>query len=354
MTVTPPPTKATPIVSTATGVNKSACMNSKGFKIPLSVLIIVPFLTSTFGIVGLIGWLSFQNGRDAVKQLSSQLRSKVTEQVQIRLHSYLELPSIINKLNANSIDLGQIDTINETKIQRHLWKQLRGFPQLSNIYVATTSGKYFGARRIQDKLAVENFNSTYMTDEKGRPQTLLLAKNSFDLHDRPWYQSMLRARKDTWSEVYTDIITSEPAITAVKPLYAPTGELQGVLGVSILLGEINRFLQKTKVSDRGQTFIIEPSGKLVATSNLDAGIATKEDRSERILATQSQDELTRVSALRLQEQLKYADDFAEKSFVYLHGEKYFLQVSKLNDTYGLSWRIVIVVPESDLVRLDFW
>jgi PAS domain S-box-containing protein len=358
MTTTPPLSTIPTLVPTAAGViihsSFTNCHGLKGFKIPLSLLIIVPFLVNTFGIVGLIGWLSFRNGHDAVKHLSNQLLSKGTEQVQTRLHSYLELPYTLNKLNANSIDLGQIDTLNEQNTQQHFWKQLQSFPQISNIYVATTSGQYFGARRIQNKLAVHNSTTTYMTDEMGRPQTILLARKSFELSDRPWYQTVIKAKQDIWSEVYTDLISEEPAITAVKPLYETNGELQGVLGVSILLGEINLFLQKTKVSDRGQTFIIEPSGKLVATSNVDVSISTTGNKSERILATQSQDELTRAIASRLndlsnQKDRNQKDNEIQQSVINFQGEPYFLQVSNLNQSYGLSWRIVIVVPASDFM-----
>ncbi len=351
MTATPPPSSITNLITTAAGVNRnSSCQQVKGFKLPLSLLIIAPFLVSTFGIVGLIGWLSFRNGQDAVKQISGQLRNKVTEQVQTRLNAYLELPSILNNLNSNSIDLEEIDTAqSEQKVQTHFWKQLQSFPQISNIFVATTSGQYLGARRIQKKLAVENSTTTFMTDDLGRSQTILLAKHGFDLRDRPWYQNMIKAKRDTWSEVYTNLVTDEGEIALIKPIYTNSGELRGVLGVSMLLGDINLFLHQTKVSDRGQTFIIEPSGKLVATSNLDVAISAKDNKSERILATQSQDELTRVAAENLQSYPNQVGDRIQQSVIYSHGEKYFLQVSKLNDTHGLNWQIVVVVPESDFM-----
>ena len=363
MKITPPPSALRPtVVTTAAGVINNnhesiVCLGLKGWKIPLSSVIIVPFLVSTFGIVGLIGWLSFRNGHDAIKQLSYQLLSKSTEQVQTRLRAYLELPDTINKLNSNSIDLGQIDFADEPNAQKHFWKQLQSFPQISNIYMATISGQYIGARRIQNKLAVENSTTTYMTDAIGRLQTILLPKKGFELSDRPWYQTMSKAKQDTWSEVYTDLITGEPAITAIKPLYTANGELEGVLGVSMLLGDINLFLQKTKVSDRGQTFIVEPSGKLVATSNLDVSISRLDNKSERILATQSQDELTRTVAARLKNEPNQSSDQnndqssdqVQQSVIIFRGEPYFLQVSKLSDTYGLRWRIVIVVPASDFM-----
>lgn len=336
---------------TTTGATLSC--KSNGLKIPLILLITVPFLLSTFGIVGLISWLTFRNGYDAIFNLSNQLHRKVTEQVQDRLNSYLELPYTLNRLNANSIDLEQLNASDEQKVQTLFWKQLQDFPQISNIYVATTSGQYFGARRIKNRFAVDNNTTTYMTDELGRPQTLLMAKNRFKLSDRPWYPTVVETGKSIWSEVYTDSITEELAITAIKPIYSPDGEFQGVLGVSMRLGDINRFLQETKVSERGHTFIIDPSGKLVATSNLDVAIATHNNQNnklERILATQSQDKLTYTMAEWLKSQSEKNNNVILQSTIRFNGELNFLQVGKLQNTSklnGLDWRIVVVVPSSD-------
>ncbi len=355
MTTTPPPSSLSNVVPTAAGVNSHLspnCHGVKGFKIPLSLLIIVPFLVNTFGIVALIGWLSFRNGHDAIVNLSQQLHRKVTEQVRDRLHSYLELPNTINQLNANSIELGQIDLSDEQKVQNHFWKQLQSFPHISNIYVATANGKYFGARRIKDRFAVENSTMTYMTDDLGRPQTVLMAKNNFNLSDRPWYLTVVETRQSIWSEVYTDSITNEPAITAIKPIYDPNGEMQGVLGVTILLGDINRFLQETKVSEHGQTFIVEPSDRLVATSNLEVNISPQNNKSERILATQSQDKLMSLVAEWLKSQTLTSNHEIQQSVIFFEGEPYFLQVGKLMNNSGfsgLNWRIAVVVPASDFM-----
>ncbi|PZO39991.1 MAG: hypothetical protein DCF19_12425 [Pseudanabaena frigida] len=324
----------------------------KGFKIPLSLLITMPFLLSTFGIVGLISWLTFRNGHNAVVHLSNQLHRKVTEQVQDRLRSYLELPYTLNQLNANSFELGQIDINDEQKVQAHFWKQLQSFPHISNIYITNVSGQYFGARRINNKFAVENSIATYMTDNLGRPQTLLMAKNPFNLSDRPWYLSVLETKKNIWSDVYTDPITEEPAITAIKPIHNSSGELQAVLGVSMLLGDINHFLQETRVSNRGQTFIVDPSGKLVATSNLEVPISDRGNKSERIYATQSQDKLTQTVAEWLKSHPEINNNEIQQSVIFFDNEPYFVQVGKLkNDSEfsGLNWRIVVAVPAADFM-----
>jgi PAS domain S-box-containing protein len=171
------------------------------------------------------------------------------------------------------------------------------------------------------------------------------------LRDRPWYQTVVETRKSIWTEVYTDSIAEKPAITAIKPIFQ-NGSLQGVLGVSMLLGDINQFLQETKVSENGQTLIIEPSGKLVATSNLDVETSALGNKSERILATQSQNKLTRAVAEWLKSQPVTNSDEIQQSMIKFEGEQYFIQVGKLQDDSGLSglnWRIVVAVPASDFM-----
>jgi len=323
-------------------------------RVSLNVVIIVPFLISTFGVVGLIGWLSFRSGHHAIKELSGQLRNKVTEQVQIRLHSYLELPYTLNNLNLNSTDIEKVETSESSEtmddlpnsqshslwVQKRFGRQIQSFPQISNVFVATTSGKYVGARRVNSNLVLESTNISYLSDNSGQQHILPLPKNGFRISDHSWHQDMMQRRKDTWSEVYTHALKNESAITAIKPIFAETGELRGVLGVSMLLGQLNLFLHKTKVSEHSQTFIIEPSGKLVATSNLDMDIANKQNSSQRILAIDSQDNLTQIAAKTLQSK---ANEF------YFQDEKYFLQSRQLDDVYGLNWQIVIVMPESDFM-----
>lgn len=326
--------------------------NSNRTRIPLSLLLTIPFLLNTFVIVGIIGWLSFRNGHHAISLLASQLHRRATEQVQDRLHSYLELPYTLNQLNANSINQEPIDTSDEQRVQTHFWHQLQSFPQISNIYLATTSGSYLGARRINDKFAIENSTTTFATNKFGQSQILLKPRSPFNITDRPWYQSILEARQSIWTEVYTDPITNEPAITTIKPLFKSNGELGGVLGVSMLLGDVNRFLQTTKVSPSGKILIVEPSGRLVATSDPSVAISAQENKSERFLAEQSQDPLTQTIAKWLNSQTIVGNSQIQQSRINFEGEEYFLQVGNLkneSEVIGLNWRIVVAVPASDFL-----
>lgn len=50
-------------------------------KVPLRVILVVPFVVQTFTIVGLVGYLSYRSGKDAVNDLSSQLRRALKKQL---------------------------------------------------------------------------------------------------------------------------------------------------------------------------------------------------------------------------------------------------------------------------------
>ncbi|OIP77857.1 MAG: hypothetical protein AUK48_03200 [Oscillatoriales cyanobacterium CG2_30_44_21] len=332
---------------------KISCENNpaKGLKIPLSWLITLPFILNTFFIVGLIGWLSFRNGHEAITLLANKLYHKAAEQVQDRLNSYLELPYNLNRINASTFDLQQININDEKKVQTHFWRQLQEFPQISNIYLAATDGKYLGARRIGDKLAIEDNMAVYMADRFGQPQAPLRAK-SFNLADHSWYQSLQQTKQNVWTEVYTDSIFQEPAITCIQPLLDKNGDIQGVLGVSLLLGDISRFLKDNKVSPNGQTLIVEPSGHLVATSHISINRFLQANYLKPVLEDNDQAQLTQNVTNWLNSRPLHSDDKVHQSIVHLNGEKYFLQVGKLkNDAklVGLNWRVVVAVPESDFV-----
>ncbi|MGI2903340.1 hypothetical protein [Tolypothrix sp. VBCCA 56010] len=49
--------------------------------IPLRLILVVPFVLQIFAAVGLVGYLSFKNGQQAVNHLANQLIDKASQQV---------------------------------------------------------------------------------------------------------------------------------------------------------------------------------------------------------------------------------------------------------------------------------
>ncbi len=91
--------------------------------IPLRLILVVPFVIQIFGAVGLVGYLSFQNGEQAVSTLTYRIMNETSERVQQHLDSYLAIPHQINQLNADAIKRGYFDIEDLKAAGRYFWQR---------------------------------------------------------------------------------------------------------------------------------------------------------------------------------------------------------------------------------------
>jgi adenylate cyclase len=61
-------------------------------KVPLRTVLIVPFVLQIVGTVGMVGYLSWRNGQQAVNEVASQLRSEISDRTSERISNYLKTP----------------------------------------------------------------------------------------------------------------------------------------------------------------------------------------------------------------------------------------------------------------------
>ena len=91
-------------------------------KLSLQTLLIVPFVLQIFAAVGLTGYLSFRNGQKAINDLANQLSNQVSDRVDQHLDTYLAKPQQINEINADAVNLGQLNLQDLPKLGRFFWK----------------------------------------------------------------------------------------------------------------------------------------------------------------------------------------------------------------------------------------
>ncbi|MEG4839593.1 PAS domain S-box protein [Microcoleus sp. B9-D4] len=329
-------------------------------KVPIRIVLVVPFALQTFAAVGLTGWLSLRNGRIAVNDVAAQLRAEVTSRIQQHINSYIETPHQINQLNLDAIRLGILNVQDSDSLQRYFYKQIKIFDKISYIQFASEEKDFIGVERLDDgKLQIQisnqstgyNFHS-YAPSEFGEPTKLLKTTLNYDPRVRPWYIAPVRAGKPTWSKVYTYFDAPKLAITAAQPVYGDDGKLIGILGSDLTLSKINQFLEGLKIGKSGQTFIIERSGQLVANSTLEPPFIVSNGVPKRIMAASSKNVLIRSTARYLTERfgdLHKIDRSRQLDFT-IDGQRQFLQVTPLLDSRGLDWLIVVTVPEADFME----
>lgn len=331
-------------------------------QVPLYIIIMVPFVLQICAAVGLVSWLSLRQGQKAVNQLATGLQKSVGENVLSHLQTHLSTPHQINKINAAAIEQRILDIKNPATLERYFWQQLQDFRSVSYAYFGNSRGGYIGAGRQNDGSltieATEKFVSgdyyIYSTDNQGNRADVLKVSLDYDSRRRPWYTASVAAGGPTWSEIYPFFAELTLGIAASQPVYDREGNLLGVLATELVLSQLGDFLASLQIGKSGQSFIIERSGEIVASSTNEPPFTINADRTgaKRLQAAQSTIPLIRQTMQYLTEyfsDLSKIDRTVQLKFK-LDDRWQFLQVTPLSDDRGIDWLIVIVVPEADFME----
>jgi hypothetical protein len=87
-------------------------------------------------------------------------------------------------------------------------------------------------------------------------------------------------------------------VSASRPVYSPDHNLLGVVAVDLFLSHLGNFLTGMDVGQTGQSFILEPSGLLIASSTGEKPFTVLQGDAgpSRINAVDSNNNLTKITA----------------------------------------------------------
>ena len=332
-------------------------------KVPLRLVLVMPFVLQIFAAVGLTGYLSLRNGQKAVNEVTTQLRSEITARIRQHLHTYLAKPHLINQINADAIGLGKLDLEDLPDMGLYFTQEYQWFDSASLICVGIEKqGNYIEVVRQDDRSMkmgiLDRAKSpnvyTYAVDSQGNPTTLLELNSNYDPRVRPWYKDAVQAGQPKWSKIYITKFDEQLVIAASQPIYDETGNLLGVVSTNTMLSRVSEFLGSLKIGKSGQTFIVEPDGLLVASSTdrKPFTIGDRDNKQQRIEATESSNALIQSTAQYLSQRfgdLAQIDSSQQLDFT-VDGKRQFIQISPLRDSRGIDWLIVVVVPEADFME----
>lgn len=329
-------------------------------KIPLRLILVVPFVLQIFTAVGLTGYLSIRNGQQGINRLASKLRSEVSNRIDQHLDSQLNTARHLAQINGDAVDMGLLNPKDFKQIGQYWWKQLQLY-NVGYIGFAFTNGDFAGSGRFFDdgRVTVDEVSQTqngnqhwyiYNTDKQGNRTTLALDNGNYTAKDEGWYQEAAKLGKPTWTLYQWQSPPYTLSVSANRPVYDKNNNLIGVIGVDQRLTQISDFLKQLKVSPSSRTFIIERSGFIVASSSQEQPFILKNGKGERLGAYDSKDKLIRETTQYLSKNIGFQAIKADISQDFLiDGERQFIQVAPWRDEWGLDWLVVVAVPESDFM-----
>lgn len=334
-------------------------MNSN-IKISLKNLLIISFVVQIVFVTGFTGYISFKNGKKAIKEHSFLLRNELTLRIKDIIGKFLNEPLIVNQSLANSFDLEYLPVNNKIKIRPFFWKQIKLFKRVNYVAIGTEEGQGYGYKRQLDGSFVshESDSSTGYTinyhnvDTQGNLLDIVSSIPKFDARTRPWYISAKQSGKAIWTGVYPEVGTKSLQIAATLPLYNDQQEFMGVLATTFFFSHIDNFLKKMEIGKTGQAFLIERNGLLLSSSVQTKTYFLEKGNPKRIKGSESENILVNHASKYIEEKfngLQHIIEMKQLNFK-INDSEYFLQVAPYNDEHGIDWLIVVVIPEVDFME----
>ncbi|HEY9641466.1 MAG TPA: cache domain-containing protein, partial [Coleofasciculaceae cyanobacterium] len=332
-------------------------------RLPLRLILIVPFILEIFTAVGLTGYLSLRNGQRAVNDLANRLRQEVSDRIEQQLDGFLTTPVKLSELNAKAIEMGLLSPTDLEPMGKFFWYQVRS-NQVGYILFGSKTGELVATGYYADNAPLTigilspkkngNTNSyAYETNSEGDRTKLNTVFQNYAFQKEGWYAKTMQLGKPVWTDVYQWESQPYPlSISAGYPVYSKDKQLIGAVGVDLRLQQMSDFLSRLKVGPSAKVFIVERNGLMVASSSKQEPLYTLVNgKPNRLNALHSQERNIRATADYLTQKfgnLSNIQDRQQLDFL-LNGKREFVQVTPWKDSLGIDWLVVVSVPESDFM-----
>jgi diguanylate cyclase (GGDEF)-like protein len=331
----------------------------------LGWLLIVLFVLPVVSAVGLVGYLSFRNGQQAVNEMAFKLQNEMSGRINQHLDSYLTSARQLNELNATAIISGPLDPQDLDSVGRFFWKQAKLY-NVGYILFGTKTGEYvdvgrphtFDLELITERIEPKQYKDKrlyiYEPDGEGNRGKQIAITENYPFQKEAWYAEVARSKKSLWTSVYSweSPSTNPLAIAISSPVYDRQKNFIGAVAIEQRLSQISDFLRQLKVTSFTTIFIIERNGLIVANSSLSEPFKVTKDKPERIKALDSKDIFIQATTRYLTQSFgSFSNIRKTQQFCFLfQRQEYYGQITPWQDELGLDWLVVTLIPESDFMK----
>ena len=342
---------------------------------PLKFVLVVPFCVLMIALAGTIGWRSFSTGAAAVDDLDNQLLADMAQRVDQAVDDHLKAADIILQAFApdaagGPTTLPPVDYADDLALEARFFELTGLSAGVRYMYLGRPNGDFVGVEREAGGTVLAKFRNArhpqrinYAIRYPGDRARVAFIDPDYDPLTRPWYKATLQAGRISWSPLYVSYAKKDLMVTRAKPVTGAHGEMAVIVAVDVPLDALSRFLRTLKLSANGVALIMEPDGKLIATSTSEAPYVLGRDGTQARLAGQdSQAPLVRATVAQLLAAHATHRGVEVRSAAFRHdGETVHLAVKRMQAMRaptgvagsasagepGLDWIIAVVAPQSD-------
>ena len=322
----------------------------------------LPFVALVLGVAVLIGALSYRAGSQAVDTVADHLLLETVSRIGQAVDRHVVGSGAVleaafpNGMPAPATIDGEL-----ASLRSRFWIATSLHLDPNNyVYYGNRQGQFFGLWRhsqqegeLRTKLKAEAPRSFQrFTGINGEPTETVLETRLYDPRVRPWYKAGELNPSHTWTSIYIDFRTSELVATRARRVLDAAGVVEGVVATDLSLRGLNDFVRRLQISKNAVAFIIEPDGKLIASSRSLNVKPAGDGSSARINAADSDDALQVAAYAQVRDAARASADDAPRhtlQFTGPDGEAVQLAFNRLRDSAGLDWVTVVAVPRSDFM-----
>ena len=282
-------------------------LNLSSTQFSLRWILILVFGIQLLAAAGVVGWLSFRHGQQAIEKMAQQLSQSVSHEIEHHLEYYLNQPHQLLKVKASAVKSGAINLTNLEQLQQDFRYLLQTQHQINHIFFQNPQG---------------NSIHVYQPNHHSPP-----LQSSHILPIQPPTQP-------TWSLTHSQTQTATMTMNALTPVFNADDEFQGVMGIEIQLSQLSQFLQDLQLTPSAQAFILDRAGNPIASST------HQTDSIPSILTVAIAEFNQNFSSLEQIDQLHYCQ-------FNFQGKQQLLHILPFDDPYGLDWLVMVVIPITD-------
>ncbi len=117
--------------------------------IPLSWVLVVPFVVEVMAAVGLTGYFVYRNGQEAIRDLANRLMNEASDRIELSIQQQLSIPIQMTNHNASAIRAGLLDWQDPLAVERYWSAQLREIDNQQALL-----GTFLVTRPLQDTAVI--------------------------------------------------------------------------------------------------------------------------------------------------------------------------------------------------------